>query len=223
MKRVSRASVKKNITEIRLTNTSESSVVSSLSPHGQADNSLTSENTAKKASQDNQSHKTPELKSSAGGWPKGSSKAKKKQDKENKYKCIDSIVLEYSIKHNASKSVEGKVEYGYLKRLIDEKKKEFGINCRISTKSIMNRTHRGTLTSHLGPGPKSLLEEVELALVEICIQMGKIRQPLSCTEAIALMNSMIENTHTQQKLIDFHQSRRLGTEVFEKGKVTSGW
>ncbi len=87
----------------------------------------------------------------------------------------------------------------------------------------MNHTHRGTLTLHLGPGPKSPLEEVELALVKICIQMGKICQPLSCTEAITLMNSMIDNTHTQQKLIDFHQSRRLGTEVFEKGKVTSGW
>jgi hypothetical protein len=48
IKTVSRASVEKNITEIRLTNTSESSVVSSLSPHGQPDNSLTSENTAKK-------------------------------------------------------------------------------------------------------------------------------------------------------------------------------
>ncbi len=34
---------------------------------------------------------------------------------------------------------------------------------------------------------------------------------------------MIENTHMQLKLIDFHQSRRLGTEVFEKGKVTLGW
>jgi hypothetical protein len=128
MKRVSRVLVEKNITEIRLTNTSESSVVSSLSPHRQAENLLTSENTAKKTSHDNQSHKTPELKSSAGGWPKGSSKAKKKQDKENEYTCIDSIVLEYSIKHNASTSVEGKVEYGYLKRLIDEKKKEFGID-----------------------------------------------------------------------------------------------
>ncbi len=127
MKRVSRASVEKNTTEIGLTNTSESSVMSSLSPHGQADNTLTSENTAKKTSHDDQSHKTPELKSSAGSRPKGSSKAKKKQDKENEYKCIDSIVIKYSIKHNASKSVEGKVEYGYLKRLIDEKKKEFGI------------------------------------------------------------------------------------------------
>ncbi len=57
MKIVSRALVEKNITEIRLTNTSELSVVSSLSPHGQADNSLTFENTAKKTSHDNQSHK----------------------------------------------------------------------------------------------------------------------------------------------------------------------
>ncbi len=82
MKRVSRALVEKNITEIRLTNTSESSVVSSLSPHRQADNSLTSENTTKKTSHNDQSHKTPELKSSAGGRPKGSSKAKKSKTRK---------------------------------------------------------------------------------------------------------------------------------------------
>ncbi len=34
---------------------------------------------------------------------------------------------------------------------------------------------------------------------------------------------MIENTRTKQKLIEFHQSRRLGTDSFEKGKVTTGW
>jgi hypothetical protein len=67
------------------------------------------------------------------------------------------------------------------------------------------------------------LEEVEMALVQICIQMGKIRQPLSCTEAITLMNDMIETTSTKQKLIEFHQRRRLGTDSFEKGKVTMGW
>jgi hypothetical protein len=73
MKRVSRS-----ITEIRVTNTSESSVVSSLSPHGQANDSLTSENTAEETtSHDDQSLETPELKSSAGGRPKGSTKAKK--------------------------------------------------------------------------------------------------------------------------------------------------
>jgi hypothetical protein len=95
-----------------------------------------------------------------------------------------------------------------LKRLIDEKKKEFGINISISSRTIKNRIQRGSLTTH--HGAKSLLEEVEVALVEKCIQMRKIRQPLSCTEANALMNDMIKNTNTKQKLIEFQQSRRLG-------------
>jgi hypothetical protein len=50
--------------------------------------------------------------------------------------------------------------------------------------------------------------------------MGKIRQPLSCSEAVTLMNDMIEKTDTKQKLIEFQQSRRLGTLSFEKGQVT---
>ena len=107
-----------------------------------------------------------------------------------------------------------------MERLIDEKKKEFGINISISSRNIMNRTHRGLQTAH--HGAKSPLKEVEVALVEICIQMGKIHQPLSCTEAITLMNDMIENTNTKQKLIEFRQSRKLGTYGFEKGKVTKG-
>ncbi len=36
------------------------------------------------------------------------------------------------------------------------------------------------------------------------------------------MNDMIENTSIKQKLIEFHQSRRLGSDDFEKGKVTMG-
>jgi hypothetical protein len=67
------------------------------------------------------------------------------------------------------------VEYEYLKRLVDEKKKEFGINCSISSRTIINRTQKSTLTSQ--HGGESLLEEEELALVQICIQLGKIRQP----------------------------------------------
>jgi len=64
------------------------------------------------------------------------------------------------------------VEYGNLKRLVDEKKKEFGINISISSRTIKNCIQRGSLTTHLGA--KSSLEEVEVALVETCIQMGKI-------------------------------------------------
>ena len=219
MKRVARASVEVSIAEIRIPKSSAESEVSSLSPREQAADSLTSENTA--TSHDDQSLGIPELKSRVGGRPKGSTKAKKKNDKETESKCTDSIVMEYSRRYNAAQSVGGKVEYGYLERLIDEKKKEFGINISISSRNIRHRTHRGLQTAH--HGAKSPLEEVEVALVEICIQMGKICQPLSCTEAITLMNDMIENTNTKQKLIEFQQSRKLGAYGFEKGRVTKGW
>ena len=194
MKRVASASVEDSshcIAEIRLPKSSAESKVTSLSPHEQADDSLTYENTAEATLHDDQSL----VKSRVGGRPKGSTLAKKKKDKETESKCTDSIVMEYSRRFKASQSVGGKVEYGYLERLIDEKKKEFGIHISISSRNIRNRTHRGLQTAH--HGAKSPLEEVEVALVEICIQMGKIRQPLSCTEAITLMNDMIEKSNTK--------------------------
>jgi hypothetical protein len=77
MKRVSRASSEDSIIEMRLTNSSEESVVSSLGTCEQFDDSLTSEKTAKTTTaHEDQSLKTPQLKSSVGGWPKGSRMAK---------------------------------------------------------------------------------------------------------------------------------------------------
>ena len=58
--------------------------------------------------------------------------------------------MEYSRQFKALQSVGGKVKYGYLERLIDEKKKEFGINISISSRNIRNRTHRGLQTAHHG-------------------------------------------------------------------------
>jgi hypothetical protein len=148
-------------------------------------------------------------------------KCQKKQNLSDASKCTDAIIFEYFRKYNTSKSVGGKVEYGYLERLIDEKKKEFGVNCSIPISTIKNCFYVGALTTH--HGAKSLLEEVEEALVQTCIQMGKICKPLLCTEAIVLMNNMIENTKTKQTLIEFHDSRKFGTYRFEKGQVTTGW
>jgi hypothetical protein len=122
MKRVARASVEDSIAEIRIPKSSAESEVSSLSPREQAADSLTSENTA--TSHDDQSLGIPELKSRVGGRPKGSTKAKKKNDKETESKCTDSIVMEYSRRYNAAQSVGRKVEYGYLERLIDEKRRD---------------------------------------------------------------------------------------------------
>ena len=90
MKRVARASVEDSILaeEIRIPKSSAESEVSPLSSCNQADeDSLTSENsTTETTSHEDPSLKTPELNSSVGGRPKGSTKAKKKLDKEDESK-----------------------------------------------------------------------------------------------------------------------------------------
>jgi hypothetical protein len=100
----------------------------------------------------------------------------KKQDLSDASKCTDAIVLGYSRKYNTSKSVGQKVEYGYLKRLIDEKKNKFGVNCSISSKTIKKCIQEGILTAH--HGAESPFDKVEAALVQICIQMGNLSAPI---------------------------------------------
>jgi hypothetical protein len=132
MKRVSRALLgDRAMVENTLTNSPKQSDVSSLSPHKQTHDSLNDSLTSESEDTDETEHK-----SSAGGCPKGSTNAKKKQNLSDTSKCTDAIIFEYSRKYNASKSVGGKVEYGYLERLIDEKKKEFGVNCIIPISTI---------------------------------------------------------------------------------------
>ena len=59
--------------------------------------------------------------------------------------------------------------------------------------------------------------------MQICIQMGKFRQPLSCMEAIQLMNNLIHQTNSQERLADFQRIRNLGSNSFQYGLVTKAW
>ncbi len=110
---------------------------------------------------------------SAGGQPRGTTKTQKKQENENDLKCIEVIVLEYSGQVSAAKSVEERVEYGCLNKIIEDKKIEFNVEHNISKKTIHTRVYRGSAsTPHRGT--KSPLEGVEPAFLQICIQMGKL-------------------------------------------------
>ncbi len=59
-------------------------------------------------------------------------------------------------------------------------------------------------------------------LVQVAIQMCKIRQPLNGMKAIALMNSFISGSDIHQRVIDFQKARGLCKEGFEYGTLTQG-
>ena len=87
-------------------------------------------------------------------------------------KYIKAIVLEYSGRVSAAKSVGEKVEYGCLNKVIEDKNIEFNVKHVISKKTICTHVYLGSV-SPPHQGKNSPLEEVEPILVQICIQMGK--------------------------------------------------
>ena len=101
--------------------------------------------------------------------------------------------------------------------------KEYQIATNISHWTIRSHIRLGQSETPDTQGVSSPIANAEEALVEICIQMGKIRQPLNVLEGVALMNDMIKGTPYEDVLRSFQEARRLGTEFFEYGRVTSGW
>jgi len=47
----------------------------------------------------------------------------------------------------------------------------------------------------------------EMALVEICIQMGRIRQPLTGPQGVQVFNDLISGTPLEESLLDYQQLR----------------
>jgi hypothetical protein len=53
------------------------------------------------------------------------------------------------------------------------------------------------------PGVTSALPAAEETLVELCIAMGNMWQPLTPTEGLQIMNSLIHNREIQEELMEF--------------------
>ena len=110
---------------------------------------------------------------------------------------IDEIVLGYSCELASCKQVGQCIKESYLKTLVEKKKQKYKVSSEISHSTIRQRSWRGIAKLN-GGGVKSPLAGAEKALVAICIQTGKIRQPLNCTDAIELMNNLIQDTDSQK-------------------------
>ena len=127
-------------------------------------------------------------KASKAGRPKGTTNANKRETEENYKIWVHTITKDYSTLL-ATKKLQGKqVPKGALPEIIQSRKKEYQIATNISHWIICSCTRLGqSETPNRVPSP---IADAEESLVEICIQMGKIRQPLNVREGVALMNDI---------------------------------
>ena len=128
------------------------------------------------------------------GRPKGTTNKSKMENKQLKIDVTNEITEEYNkLMMDAVNSTE-KIKRGTLCELIDRKKRERGVEFEIKHQTICRRIVRQKLFHTHRGGHRSPLEEIEHIAVSIMIQMARIRQPLSPSKGLSLINNLISGT-----------------------------
>jgi hypothetical protein len=138
----------------------------------------------------------------AAGRPHGSTVEALKTLDLRKRKAFDDAVDTFS-----RFKARGRVHKGGLKQIIEMAKFENGVDNEecwtISENSVRSRQKRQgnpNVTSNGKRGPTSPLAAVEPLIADMCIQRARMGQPLSQSEGILLVNSIIDGTIHQAKL-----------------------
>ena len=94
------------------------------------------------------------------------------------------------------------MQKGLLKNIIKSVAEKRGVTKFISPEAIRRRIDRKSHVSHhLAGGKISPLQRMEPTVVEIILQMARIRQCLTPSKGLQLINSLIKGTQLQKDLI----------------------
>ena len=92
-----------------------------------------------------------------------------------------------------------------MKKIIKEVKLEKNLqhDVKITPSAIRKRFYRGKTENHnMAGGHKTPLLKIEPIIVEIILQMARIRQCLTPSKALHLINDLIDGTQVQQDLVE---------------------
>ena len=154
------------------------------------------------------------------GRPVGSTDEKKQVAKKKLIHAKNEIARKFAAVKKSTK--RGKcMRKGQLEAIIQEVKVKNDIDSEISPSAIRRRLERNSLQSHhVAGGQISPLLRMEPTVVEIILQMARIRQCLTPSKGLQLVNSLISGTKLQQELIAW---KRRGNTNNEEGLVGRGY
>ncbi len=90
--------------------------------------------------------------------------------------------------------------------IINDVKAKRGIQDSISPYAIQKRVERNSLINcHLARGQVSPLERIEPIIVSIIVQMAPMKQCLTPSKCLLLVNNLISDTKIQQELVEWKQ------------------
>ena len=152
-----------------------------------------------RASSSHQSSKT-----SKGGRPIGSTKENKRKNHIALVAAKNEITKRYSDLVDINRRRNKKVKRGALAEIIYCVKKKRGIDdAIIPSSTIRQRVFRKSTEIFHHSGHVSPLLEIEDTIVELVIQMARIRECLTPLLGVSLVNSLIKDCPIQRKLIEW--------------------
>jgi len=146
-------------------------------------------------------------KSKSAGRPVGTTMLQKKNDEMKLIDAKNEITEKYNKVRESAARMESRVKYGSLNQIIKSVKSKRNIKADISSSAIRKRVQRKSLVSHhIAGGQISPLKKIEPLIVDIILQMARIRQCLSPSKGLQLVNSIIKGTKIQDELIKWKQT-----------------
>ena len=141
------------------------------------------------------------LERSKGGRPVGTTVDRKRLEKNAILEAKNEITVKYKMAVDAARAHNRNAKRGYLSKLIaDVKKKRKIEHVDIPLKTIQQRVFRKNEVIHHSPGLVSPLLQIEDTVVKFVIRMAEIRQSLTPSRGLALINSLITDTPIQKEL-----------------------
>ena len=137
------------------------------------------------------------------GRPVGTTEAQKLNKRKRLIAAKNEITQKYLLKYNeAKKQKKNRVERGTLVAIINDVKKARKVEDNISPEAIRKRVQRNSLENHhLAGGQVSPLQKIEPIIVSIIVQMARMRQSLTPSKGLLLINSLIKGSKIQDELI----------------------
>ena len=142
-----------------------------------------------------------------GGRPKGTTDKKRKISEANLVATVNEIALEYNNALQHNKRQKRRMKRGSLTSLIAriKAKNNVGADVIIAEETIRQRIKRDAVFTNGGRGHDSPLLPLEPTIVKIIIQMSRIRQCVTPSQGLKLVNSMILGTPVQDNLVRFKE------------------
>ena len=161
-----------------------------------------------------------------GGRKNGNTKAKKYFVNSVFVAAKNEVATMYDEEKKTAETLGVRLTKGRLNEIIQSvtKKRNLTVDQIISPEAIRQRSKRNQVITNGHNGPVSPLHDIEPMLVELMIQLCRMRQPLTVGNCKDLINAVIKDTPTQQRLVEWKKQHSHYSGIIEDdGQVGDGY